>query len=210
MKHLPNIFSFVRVLCSPIIFVLILMAAIDSASMGILMKWAFGLFVFAACTDWVVVTLARAMNATSELGAKLDLLADKLLVGVTLLGIIISNLVVLERKYWPLAIAIGAFLLISTSVRDYYVTDLRNKGAAFGLKMPASFLAKSKTAVIMAGIGIYLAAWPFDKGELLYVGAIATFVGALMSLFTGFQYYSAFIKAKANFNTDIKVIETKH
>lgn len=186
------------------------MAVVDQTSMGVLMKWAFGLFVFAACTDWVDGTLARAMNATSELGAKLDLLADKLLVGVTLLGIILSNLMVMPRSYWPVVIAIGAFLLLSTSARDYYVTRLRSEGAEFGLNMPASFLAKSKTAVIMAGIGVYLAAWPFDRAELLSIGAIVIVIGALLSLFTGFQYYSAFIKAKRNFNTINKVIETKH
>ncbi|KAF0186101.1 MAG: CDP-diacylglycerol--glycerol-3-phosphate 3-phosphatidyltransferase [Hyphomonadaceae bacterium] len=196
MKHLPNIFSFIRVLCSPIIFVLILMAAIDSASMGILMKWAFGLFVFAACTDWVDGTLARAMNATSELGAKLDLLADKLLVGVTLLGIILSNLVVLERKYWPLVIAIGAFLLVATSGRDYAVTILRSKSATYGLTMPATFLAKSKTAVIMSGIGIYLAAWPLDNAQCLTIGAFVLMLGALMSLYTGYAYFASYQKMK--------------
>jgi len=203
MKHLPNLFSIIRILCSPAIFILLIMSVLDQTAMGLYMAWAFGLFVFAACTDWVDGTLARALNATSKLGAKLDLLADKLLVGITLLGIIISNLLVMPKQLWPIVIAIGAFLLAATSLRDYLVTRLRVKGVAFGLDMPASFLAKSKTAVIMSGIGLYLAAWPFDNAELLTLGAIVTLIGALLSLFTGFQYLTAYQKAKAKFQQKI-------
>jgi phosphatidylglycerophosphate synthase len=58
--------------------------------------------------------------------------------------------------------------------------------------MPATFLAKTKTAVIMFGMAIYLGAMAFELKYLIMIGILVTFVGALMSLFTGVQYLQKF------------------
>lgn len=200
IKHIPNIFTSLRILCSPIILVLQVMAALNQTETINFMTWSFWIYVVAACTDWVDGFLARALNAKSELGAKLDLLADKALVGLTLLGAILGNFIVTPKDLWWLVIAIGASLMLATSGRDYLVTNLRNKGASFGLNMPATFLAKSKTAVIMVGLGLYLGAFATGYAELLMAGLIVVILGALMSIFTGIQYLLAYNKAKKAFS----------
>ena len=85
---------------------------------------------------------------------------------------------------------------IATSGRDYAVTILRSKSATYGLTMPATFLAKSKTAIIMSGIRIYLVAWPLDNAQCLTIGAFVLMLGALMSLYTGYTYFASFQKMK--------------
>lgn len=198
IKNLPNLVTILRILCSPIIFVLLIMMGLGLGSQN-LGAWAFWIYVIAASTDWVDGTLARALDAKSELGAKLDLWADKLLVGLVIFGIILAQIIFYPPDFLPIAI-MGVFLLSSTSLRDYIITDIRKKGEAFGLSMPATFLAKSKTAVIMAGIGIYLGGQAFNWPLAILAGWVVMIIGAIMSLYTGWQYYSAYSKAKVAAN----------
>ena len=196
LKQLPNFVTILRILCSPIIFVLLFLMGLE---LGPESKelWAFWIYVIAASTDWVDGTLARALDAKSELGAKLDLWADKLLVGLVIFALIVFEIVSTPNSFLLFAIA-GIFLLASTSLRDYFVTDIRAKGEKFGFSLPATFLAKSKTAVIMAGIGIYLGGHAFNWNIAIKAGWIVMFIGSLMSLYTGWQYWSAYVKAKSN------------
>ncbi len=196
IKQLPNFVTILRILCSPIIFVLLFLMGLDLGPESIEL-WAFWIYVIAASTDWVDGTLARALNAKSALGAKLDLWADKLLVGLVIFALIVFEIVSAPNSSLLYAIA-GLFLLGSTSLRDYFITDIRAKGEKFGLSLPATFLAKSKTAVIMAGIGIYLGGHAFNWNIAINAGWIVLFIGAIMSLYTGWQYWSAYMRAKNN------------
>lgn len=196
LKQLPNLVTILRILCSPIILGGMVYIGSQNGEHGPAEIYVFWIYVIAASTDWVDGTLARALDAKSELGAKLDLWADKLLVGLSILAIIASNILYYPHDWKPY-LSIGIFLLASTSLRDYFVTNIRAKGEEFGLSMPATFLAKSKTAVIMAGIGLYLGGQAYSIGNAIMAGWIVMFIGALMSLYTGWQYYSAYSKAKA-------------
>jgi cardiolipin synthase (CMP-forming) len=74
MLSLPNILSFARLLSVPLVVWLV----IDGQ-----MTWAFWLFVAAGITDGIDGFIAKRFNATTQLGAYLDPLADKaLLVGI--------------------------------------------------------------------------------------------------------------------------------
>lgn len=192
MKHLPNIVTLIRILCSPIIVIFLVLAAKSIELSTTYSVWAFWIYTIAASTDWVDGALARALDAKSELGAKLDLWADKLLVGLSILGIIIAGVLITPNN-WLLLTIIGAFLLAATSLRDYIVTDIRAKGAKFGLSMPATFLAKAKTMVVMFGIGLYLGGQAFQLNLVTLSGWVVTIIGAIMSLVTGLQYYKHYL-----------------
>jgi cardiolipin synthase (CMP-forming) len=194
MKALPNIITYLRIFCSPALAVALVLSAFNNKEFAQFPLYAFWLFVIAASTDWLDGFLARALDAKSEHGAKLDLLADKLLVGMTIPAIIISQIIIMPNNFIIL-IASGIFLTYATSGRDYLVTKWREKLSKTGVSMPATFIAKAKTAVILIGISIFLGARPFGLEIAFYIGAIVTFLGALMSIYTGWQYYSQY---KAN------------
>lgn len=191
MKQLPNIVTLLRILCSPIIVILLLLSAKSIELSPVYSVWAFWIYSIAASTDWVDGALARALDAKSELGAKLDLWADKLLVGLAILAIIMAKIFDAPNNL-PLYSAIGAFLLAATSLRDYFVTNIRAQGAKIGALMPATFLAKTKTAVVMIGIGAYLFGQAYQLEFAIMIGWLVMFLGAIMSIYTGWQYYRHF------------------
>lgn len=183
IKQLPNFVTCLRIIASPIIAILLLMQGNH--------ELAFWIFAIAATTDWVDGFLARLLDAKSELGAKLDLLADKLLVGLVLPIMAISHL----GFNISLEIIIALMLFIATSVRDYFVTNWRTILDKKNIKMPATFIAKTKTAVILTGMGIVLGAEFFLKPLFLY-GWITILVGTILSIYTGYQYYKVYSKNK--------------
>ena len=58
--------------------------------------WAFGLCWFAALTDWLDGFVARATNTVSEWGKILDPIADKILVGVIVVMLVLEGLLPLR------------------------------------------------------------------------------------------------------------------
>lgn len=196
LKSLPNAITIVRVLCAPLLAVLLVLGAYKNPEFSKFPLYSFWIFVIAASTDWVDGYLARAFNAKSELGAKLDLLADKLLVGLTIPAIVLAEFIGAKASF-AFLVSIGLFLTYATSGRDYLVTIWREEGSKFGFSMPATFLAKSKTAVILIGISVYLAEGAFGLGWARLLGFLIVFIGALLSIYTGYQYYVEFKARKS-------------
>lgn len=188
MKSLPNIITYLRIFCSPALALALVLGAFNNKEFAAFPMYAFWLFVIAASTDWLDGFLARALDAKSEEGARLDLLADKLLVGLTIPAIILSE-IVRNPSNFVIYIIAGLFLTYATSGRDLLVTKWREKAKAIGFEMPATFIAKTKTAVILIGISIFLASRPYNIISAYYIGIFVIFIGAIMSIYTGYQYY---------------------
>lgn len=160
--------------------------------------YQFALFAFlaGALTDFLDGWLARRLNAQSRFGVWLDPIADKLLVGLTLLGLCIvlrSPLV-----YLPAAAIIA---------RDIFMTWLRTTPRGRSVVDPSS-LAKWKTAfemVAIIGLLLPFAVVPQDAvsqtnagsspvvlGVFLLVGLL--WVAAALSLWTGWRYMLAAVR----------------
>jgi CDP-diacylglycerol--glycerol-3-phosphate 3-phosphatidyltransferase len=105
---------------------------------------AFAAFVLAALTDLFDGILSRALEAQSAFGAWLDPIADKLLVGLSLVALALAG-----ATLW---IAIPAAVIIC---RDVYVTWLRTRLGG-GYALPVMQAAKWKTALEMIAIGTLL------------------------------------------------------
>ena len=73
---LPNILTYVRLLCVPA-FIAVFFAVDGGNNLNVYV--AFGIFLFASFTDVLDGYLARKFNTISDLGKMLDPLADKLL-----------------------------------------------------------------------------------------------------------------------------------
>ncbi|MEM0985202.1 MAG: CDP-alcohol phosphatidyltransferase family protein [Pseudomonadota bacterium] len=158
-------------------------------------------FALAAFTDLLDGWAARLLNATSAFGAWLDPIADKLLVGLSLVA-----LTLFATPVWLIAIPAIAIL-----VRDGWITYLRlTRGGGYAL--PVMSLAKWKTALELTGITVLLAYWPFfwiasgHGGVLLGpspvlvetaalfipFGISSLWVAAVLSVYTGWQYFKVY------------------
>lgn len=72
--NLPTQITVSRLAAIPLVFWLLANPSVNNR------WWAVGVFLLAACTDWLDGYLARRLNQVTELGKFLDPLVDKLLV----------------------------------------------------------------------------------------------------------------------------------
>jgi cardiolipin synthase (CMP-forming) len=143
-------------------------------------RWlACAIFTIAALTDYVDGYLARVRQQHSAFGRWLDPVADKLLVGATVI-----MLVGFDRA--PLLPAVVIVL------REIMVSGLREYMAEVRVGMPVSRLAKWKTAVQMVAIGFLIVG---EAGPALIpvteIGWAGLWVAALLTLVTGWNYLQA-------------------
>jgi len=136
------------------------------------------LFSLASLTDWLDGFLARRWSVTSNFGAFLDPVADKLMVSTVL--------ILLVGRY-------GALFALPTSVilaREIAVSALREWMSGQGKRnvVKVSWAGKCKTVFQMiAIIGILLVPFPMDK----MWGLSSTHVDYFFKFFIGFLYLSA-------------------
>lgn len=198
MKWLPNAVSISRLALAPLIGYLI-WAGLAKGVANRELEWAFGLFVVSALTDWLDGFLARKLDAKSELGGKLDLWGDKILVGITLFALWVGGItptiqhtdVLVGTFGIAVYVAFGLFFLLAIPVRDSLVTRLRAQASLKGISLSPTFAAKSKTAVIMGGMGVLLAGLATGISQLGLTGFAILVLGALMSIWTGLAYFKA-------------------
>jgi len=144
----------------------------------------FVLFVAAAITDWLDGYIARKTQTETELGALLDLLADKILVSLTLIWILYLNqdLIILI----PSLIIISRELIIS-SIRQYIVEK------KIGETIKVSLIGKSKTTMQLVAIAMLFIAPLF--GDIFYL--LSVFVLWFSSFLSIFSLYTYLIKWKS-------------
>jgi CDP-diacylglycerol--glycerol-3-phosphate 3-phosphatidyltransferase len=140
----------------------------------------FAAFVAVAMTDFVDGFAARHLGAVSKLGAFLDPVADKLLVGLSLVALTVN----LD----------GALvLLVPTAaiiVRDVLITGLR---LIPGIEVPVSQLAKWKTALEMVGIGSLLLGSAVIVSFFWVLGLVLVWLAAMLAVYTLGLYVGALL-----------------
>lgn len=142
--------------------------------------WPFVAFVLVALTDFLDGWAARRLNAVSKFGAFLDPIADKLLVGLSLIA-----LTLLANGDWIILIPTVVIIL-----RDTIATIVR---LFPNVEMPVSQLAKWKTALEMAGIGALLLAAPLGSHLVTKIGTGLVWIAAVLSVYTLGLYLGAVI-----------------
>ncbi len=141
-----------------------------------------GLFVVAGITDFFDGHIARLRGEVSNLGRFLDPVADKLLVGATLLMLVyvdrIDGLTILPA--------------IVILCREILVSGLREFLAELRVSVPVSRLAKWKTTFQMMALGFLIVgeaapAWiPANA-----IGIASLWLAAILTLYTGYDYLRA-------------------
>ncbi len=179
---LPNILTYGRIVA------VLVLAALLFFGTGEASRWtAFAIFVVACITDWLDGYLARIWQLQSNLGRMLDPIADKLLVGATLLMLVHEGTI----SGW----SIWAALIILS--REILVSGLREFLAELNVKVHVTQLAKWKTAFQFIALAVLLAGPAADRylPGITEAGLVLLWIAALLTLFTGYDYLKAGVRS---------------
>lgn len=199
MTAIPNFLTSIRLILAMFMFVALAAAAggvpwlssrLTPDMQFALERWAFWAFLIAAITDFFDGWLARKMNATSDWGAILDPIADKVLICGAILGL-------MSLGPQPM-VALPAGLIL---FREFAVSALREVGADKGVKLPVTVLAKWKTTLQILALAseLLVACWaafqlpadPAILGPATTLAHTLLWLAAAITLITGAQYWEA-------------------
>ena len=178
---LPNVLTYLRILAVPAVVACLFGNATHT------MRWvALAIYVAACITDWLDGFLARVWHQQSELGRMLDPIADKLLVGATLM-VLINDRTISGYGLWAAVIIL---------CREILVSGLREFLAELNVKISVSQLAKWKTTLQMIALGVLIAG---PAGDMLIartseIGLMLLWLAAGLTLFTGYDYLKAAVR----------------
>ncbi len=133
---LPNLISAVRILLVPVFLWLVLGPKADEIAIGVL--------VLSGISDYLDGRIARSMGTTSELGALLDPVADRLFIVAVVVALGVRDVIP-----WWLAV-----VLLSRDVFLFsLVPFLRTRGYS---ALPVHFLGKAATAALLYAFPLLL------------------------------------------------------
>ena len=181
LTDLPNVLTLSRIAAIPLLVVLVVLGhpATDLAACIV--------FSTAAITDWLDGHLARTRRQQSELGRRLDPIADQLLVGAALMLLVGQA----RLSHW------GLYPAIVIMLREILVSGLREYLAGIRIGLPVTKLAKWKTGFQMGALGTLLAG---DSGAAILhlsflpvslIGEVMLWAAAGLTLVTGWDYLTA-------------------
>lgn len=175
--NIPIFLTWMRVLLIPV-FTILFYLPHGWLDMQTINWTAAIIFAVAAVTDWFDGFLARRWKQTSDFGAFLDPVADKLMVAVALL-----LLVSLDRTH-----AIFAMIIIG---REITISALREWMAQLGKRnsVAVATIGKFKTAAQMVAILLLLIGLQdFHGFNLLTTGNILMCIASVLTIWSMFYY----------------------
>lgn len=182
-RHIPNLLTMARVVAVPLALLIMLLAPEQKAAL----LW---IFIAASITDFFDGYLARKWNVVSPLGALMDPIADKLLVALMLVYLLVEGGIApmttaasgspsatqsAGGMVSPLFLPVMVILL-----RELYISGLREFLAHRQIKLPVSKGGKWKTAMQMLATTLLLAALAYAPPHAL-LHCAAPFVAAFSS-----------------------------
>jgi CDP-diacylglycerol--glycerol-3-phosphate 3-phosphatidyltransferase len=192
-QQIPNILTYARLVLCLVMF----------AGFGVLAHWLSGRpplmdptvvsgvvvlsFIVAAITDFFDGYLARKWNVVSMTGAILDPIADKVLVCGAILGLCVVSPI-------PAILIPGGVILF----REFAISALREVLAPKGIKLPVTFLAKTKTTLQLVALAalmviIFWRIWSAETDMRTLNTALGAAKGffyfaAAITVWTGLEY----------------------
>ncbi len=181
LLNLPNLLTLSRIAAIPVLVALVALRTPGGDVAAMLV------FAAAGITDFLDGRIARNRKMLSDLGRMLDPIADKLLVGATLM-------VLAGQARLPYH---GLYPAIVILCREILVSGLREYLAGLSVGLPVTRLAKWKTGLQMAALGTLLAG--DDGAAVLHlgflpvgqIGIVMLWAAALLTLITGWDYLRA-------------------
>jgi len=185
--NLPLILTWARIACIPLLVIAFVPNVLPLDEAGHNMLSAV-LFIIAAVTDWLDGYLARKWNQTSNFGAFLDPVADKLIVSTALILLVadgrVSELVTI--------IIIGREITIS-ALREWMASMGKRKSVAVNM------IGKFKTAAQLTAIPMLLQGGVIAGLDMIFWGTLLIWVAAALTLWSMVYYlYVAWPDLKEN------------
>ena len=181
MFNIPNTLTLLRALGVPLFLYLFLVAQLPVAS--------FLVITMGAITDYLDGKIARALNQTSEFGAKFDPTVDRLYIAAVIIAFAIK-----DYLPWWLVISIIARDLVLAIV----IISQRIRGIAF---LPVTFLGKAATFNLLYAFPFLLLAdldligiWCYRAGWAFAIWGISLY------FYTGMQYFIKGVKRPVDRN----------
>jgi CDP-diacylglycerol--glycerol-3-phosphate 3-phosphatidyltransferase/cardiolipin synthase len=181
LTSLPNVLTYARIAAVPAVVFCLYFSKGDTG------RWlALAIFLAACATDWLDGYLARAWHQQSTLGRMLDPIADKLLVGATLL-MLTHDGTIYSHHIWAAVVIL---------CREILVSGLREFLAELNVKILVTRLTKWKTTMQMIALGVLLTGAAGDTivPGLWNVGLTLLWLAALLTLWTGYDYLKAAVR----------------
>lgn len=169
-----NLVTYFRILIIPVVVVSYHSELVHSHFI------AAALFALASLSDWLDGYLARKLDLTSEFGAFLDPVADKLLV-VTVLILLVGEINLLLL---PTTVIIAREMLIS-ALREWMASRGNREAVA------VAFSGKLKTTFQMIAIIVLMLVTDSTPDWLLMTGYVMIYVAATLSLYSALHYFKA-------------------
>ena len=138
-------------------------------------------FTVAALTDLFDGYYARKLGQVSELGRFLDPVADKILVTVVLIVLLVNDP--------SLYLAFPTLVIIS---REIIVSALREWSAISGTIMHVSIYGKMKTVWQMVALGFLIYHEPLFGLPIYEIGLILLYIATVFTLWSMFLYLRVF------------------
>ncbi len=164
--NLPNKITIFRLFLIPIFVALFFIGESGYIWSGIV-------FIIASFTDFIDGYLARKFNETTNLGAFLDPVADKILVFAALILLAESGVI----PSWSVILIIG---------RETLINGFRLIAIEKGVVISASYLGKLKTVTQMVSLVLLLFAPAFLVFEI--IGLIVYWIAVIATLISGIEY----------------------
>tara|TARA_B100001287_G_C22466107_1_gene427421 strand:+ start:148 stop:675 length:528 start_codon:yes stop_codon:yes gene_type:complete len=173
--NLPNILSISRI---------VLLIPIIIFFENDLFLFSLTTFIFASVTDFLDGYFARKVGLASNLGAFLDLLADKIFVSIILIW--------MTYNFDNLVILISSILIVSREISISYLRLFISSQSKNSTDVKPDLLGKYKTAFQMIAIGFLLIS-PITSDLIFNISLIFLFLSALISWYSLFQYLNKWI-----------------
>lgn len=180
-SKIPNILTLSRLVIIPFFLLNLVFDSIGARYIFLF------LFLYASLTDFLDGYLARVYNIGSNFGRIFDPIADKAL-------ILMVCVIILVRDYYIALLIIIPILVIL--LRELVISGIREGLAIQNVSIPVTRLAKYKTATQMIALSFLIIGGP--DGVFYYlcqnIGIVILYASMVISLITGIQYISATYK----------------
>ena len=167
--NLPTILTILRIILVAPVMILIFMDNLPAQIATIVC------FALASLTDKIDGHLARKNKQVTDLGAFLDPLADKMLINLTFLALVVLNIMPL----WMFAVIL---------IRDFAVDGMRMMSAKKGTVIPANIFGKVKTTMQMITIISILLDQILSLEPLTIINIILLYIVVVLTVLSGAIY----------------------
>ncbi len=142
------------------------------------------IYIAASITDYLDGYFARLTNQTSDFGALLDQLADKLFVSILLIW--------MTFNLDSMLILVSSILIVSREISVSYLRLFIISKSKHISEVKSDLLGKYKTAIQMTGLGLFLIT-PITPNFIFDLSIALIIFSALISWFSLIKYFNEWI-----------------